>query len=73
MSHRRKLTEADKRLKKALEPFLRAYRVSIEPFQGNNPDGRGLRDVLPGVWPTVDDLRALVAAAVQNNMDYDDR
>ena len=71
MGKRRRLTEDDKRLKKALEPFLRAYRVSILPFQGNNPDPRGLRDVLPRIWPTVDDLRALVGAAVANNMDYE--
>lgn len=67
---KRKLTEDDLRLKKALEPFLRVYRVSIESFQGNNPDGRGLREVLPGAWPTIDDLRRLMAAAVASGMDY---
>lgn len=47
-------------LEKALEPFERVASI-IEPL--NISDEKPLRDVIPGVWPTIGDLRRLLHAA----------
>lgn len=58
-----------KELKTAVEPFLRAYRVCLEPFPASI-DERGLRDALPGVWPTTRNLHRLFEAAIKAGLDY---
>lgn len=55
-------------MKKA--PSIREIRAAAKPFSGvlsmneplNLPDEMPLRDMLPGVWPTVGELRKLIAA-----------
>lgn len=54
-------------LREALEPFLRVYRVN-EPL-ALDPE-LGLRDVLPGVWPTWGNLERLMRAAKACGLDY---
>ena len=48
----------------AVDPFRRALAV-LDALPGipHRFDNQPLRDYLPGVWPTVADLRALVDAA----------
>lgn len=48
----------------ACRPFVSAHNVALDP-RLNIPDDAGLRDVLPGVWPTAGDLRRL-AEAIRN-------
>lgn len=52
-----------KRQKDALDPFARALAMLEELPAGHKvADGVGLRQVLAGVWPTMGDLRELIAA-----------
>lgn len=50
-------------LAKAIDPFRRVIAIIDALPQGHVPgDGEPLRNVLPGVWPTLGDLRTLVKA-----------
>ena len=42
---------------KIIEPFERLLAIQISP---DLPDNKPLRDVMPGIWPTLGDLRRLV-------------
>lgn len=45
----------------AIKPFERLLGV-LEALPNRLDDGIPLRDVIPGLWPTVGDLRELVRA-----------
>jgi len=47
----------------AVDAFCRAANI-VDSLPAPVGDDRPLRDVLPGLWPTVGDLRALRAEAV---------
>lgn len=42
-----------------MEPFKRLLAI-LEALPNKLPDDEPLRDVIPGLWPTVGDLRKLV-------------
>lgn len=55
-----KLRAVIRKLTKATDPFERVWRLN-EPL---TPDlDRGVRDFIPGVWPTMAELKALESAA----------
>lgn len=58
---------ARKELLRVLDPFARVVEIQKRlpnPFHDNTLDDTPLRDVLPGSWPTMKDIRALHAFAV---------
>lgn len=57
----------NKELLRVLDPFARVVEIQKRlpnPFHDNTLDDTPLRDVLPGSWPTMKDIRALHAFAV---------
>lgn len=58
---------ARKELLRVLDPFARVVEIQKalpNPFHDNTLDTTPLRDVLPGSWPTMKDIRALHEFAV---------
>lgn len=52
---------------KILFNFGNLLRI-IDEFPGEKSDGEPLRSLMPGVWPTLGDLRELVASSVKPSM-----
>lgn len=58
-----------KELLAALDPFARVMIINeLMPseFKASTQDEESLRDLLPGSWPTVGDLRRLYAFALKH-------
>ncbi len=56
-------------LRKAVDPFDRVLKILDTLSPANKPsDTLPLRSVLPGVWPTLGELRLLVEA-IKNTLD----
>lgn len=57
---RKKIDPTIRPLLKACDTFGRACKIMERlPFEHQPDDRTGLRSTLPGVWPTVGELRAL--------------
>lgn len=56
-----KLSPNGKALKKAIDPFQRVVRLNA-PIEDTIPTDASLREVIPGVWPSWEDLKRLVKA-----------
>jgi hypothetical protein len=56
-------------LRKAVDPFDRVLKIldGMSPAH-KPPDSEPLRNILPGVWPTLSELRLLVEA-IKNTLD----
>jgi hypothetical protein len=50
-----------KELERALEPFVRVYRLN-EQLSANWNDGKPVADVIPGAWPVWSDLKRINVA-----------
>lgn len=62
----KKIDLAIRPLLKACDTFGRACAVMESLPAGHKPDdAKGLRETLPGIWPTVGELRALHAEMVK--------
>lgn len=58
----RQLERQVRALKKAADPFVRVYRINL-PISDGWPDDTPVRSIIPGVWPTWGELKALVEAS----------